>query len=92
MRTINVELDSEHEEKQIQERLKEVKQNILVAIYISYLHFLCILHMRMGLKVYELKLFHIKHCWKQQLAPYSSPNPRGVTEAKQQHVHRIQIR
>lgn len=30
MRTINLELDREHKEK---ERLKEVKQNVIIAIY-----------------------------------------------------------
>ena len=42
MRTINMELDSEHEENQIQERLKEVKQNVLVAIY--YILFTLFVH------------------------------------------------
>lgn len=35
MRTTNLELDSdtEREKKQIQERLKEVKQNLIIAVY-----------------------------------------------------------
>ena len=33
MRTTNLELDGEHVERQTKERLKEVKQNTIIAIY-----------------------------------------------------------